>query len=87
MSPQVAPRPSSSSGQQQQQPAQPQAAASSSSRAPIQRTTRACDNCRARKTRCLESEGGEGTCCARCKGLTLDCVWSGGGKKRGPVAG
>ncbi|KAL7414897.1 hypothetical protein BDY24DRAFT_440348 [Mrakia frigida] len=56
-------------------------------RVAISRTTRACDNCRARKTRCLESEGGEGTCCGRCRDMGLDCAWSGGGKKRGPVAG
>jgi hypothetical protein len=61
-------------------------------RVPIQRTTRACDACRGRKTRCLVEDGekggdGSGKKCQRCKELGLDCTWSGGSKKRGPIAG
>ncbi|CED82860.1 Zn(2)-C6 fungal-type DNA-binding domain [Phaffia rhodozyma] len=60
-------------------------------RAPINRATKACNSCRTRKTRCLVPvDGPEGetkTTCVRCKEAKIECIWSGGAKKRGPVAG
>jgi hypothetical protein len=60
------------------------------SRAPISRTTKACNACRARKVRCDAGGGAAGAepaTCSRCKEAGVDCVYSGVQKKRGPCPG
>lgn len=61
----------------------------SSSRAPISRTTKACNACRNRKVRCDAGGPGapEGQMCGRCRDAGLECVYSGVQKKRGPCPG
>jgi hypothetical protein len=59
------------------------------SRAPISRTTKACNACRARKVRCDAggNAGGEPSRCSRCRESGVPCVYSGAQKKRGPCPG
>lgn len=60
------------------------------SRAPISRTTKACNACRARKVRCDAGGGPAGAepgTCSRCREAGVDCVYSGIQKKRGPCPG
>jgi hypothetical protein len=59
------------------------------SRAPISRTTKACNACRARKVRCDAggNSGGEPSTCSRCRESGVTCVYSGAQKKRGPCPG
>ena len=60
------------------------------SRAPISRTTKACNACRSRKVRCDAGGGAAGTepvTCSRCKEAGVECVYSGVQKKRGPCPG
>lgn len=59
----------------------------SGSRAPISRTTKACNACRARKVRCDAGGGGEPSACSRCKEGGISCVYAGAQKKRGPCPG
>ena len=63
-----------------------------SSRAPISRTTKACNACRSRKVRC--DAGGQAATlvgnempCSRCKDAGLTCVYSAQQRKRGPTPG
>ena len=63
-----------------------------SSRAPISRTTKACNACRSRKVRC--DAGGQAAAlvgtempCSRCKDAGLTCVYSAQQRKRGPTPG
>ncbi|RSH87638.1 uncharacterized protein EHS24_000151 [Apiotrichum porosum] len=57
-------------------------------RAPISRTTKACDACRARKVRCDAGghPGSTGTC-SRCRESGRVCVYTATQKKRGPCPG
>ena len=59
------------------------------SRAPISRTTKACNACRSRKVRCDAGglPNGEPGTCSRCKEAGMSCVYSGPQKKRGPCPG
>jgi len=59
------------------------------SRAPISRTTKACNACRSRKVRCDAGglPNGEPGTCSRCKESGVSCVYSGPQKKRGPCPG
>ncbi|ORY26585.1 hypothetical protein BCR39DRAFT_506624 [Naematelia encephala] len=59
------------------------------SRAPISRTTKACNACRSRKVRCDAggSASGEPSTCSRCRESGGTCVYSGVQKKRGPCLG
>jgi hypothetical protein len=59
------------------------------SRAPISRTTKACNACRSRKVRCDAGgvTSGEPTTCGRCREGGIACVYSGPQKKRGPCPG
>ena len=61
----------------------------SGSRAPISRTTKACNACRSRKVRCDAGglPGGEPSTCNRCRESGVACVYSGTQKKRGPCPG
>jgi hypothetical protein len=60
-------------------------------RAPISRTTRACNACRSRKVRCdaggATNASGETTACSRCTESGVECVYTGVQKKRGPCPG
>lgn len=62
------------------------------SRAPISRTTKACNACRNRKVRC-DAGGSESmatsepSTCSRCREAGIECVYSGAQKKRGPCPG
>ncbi|WWC65049.1 uncharacterized protein I303_107663 [Kwoniella dejecticola CBS 10117] len=55
-------------------------------RAPISRTTKACNACRNRKVRC-DAGGGEMGPCSRCVESGTQCVYTGVQKKRGPCPG
>ncbi|WVQ95609.1 hypothetical protein IAU59_002707 [Kwoniella sp. CBS 9459] len=55
-------------------------------RAPISRTTKACNACRNRKVRC-DAGGGEMGPCSRCRESGVQCVYTGVQKKRGPCPG
>ncbi|WVF68053.1 hypothetical protein IAT40_002816 [Kwoniella sp. CBS 6097] len=55
-------------------------------RAPISRTTKACNACRSRKVRC-DAGGGEMGPCSRCRESGVQCVYTGIQKKRGPCPG
>ncbi|OCF30749.1 hypothetical protein I316_07636 [Kwoniella heveanensis BCC8398] len=55
-------------------------------RAPISRTTKACNACRSRKVRC-DAGGGEMGPCSRCRESGVQCVYTGVQKKRGPCPG
>ncbi|WVW80853.1 hypothetical protein I302_102843 [Kwoniella bestiolae CBS 10118] len=55
-------------------------------RAPISRTTKACNACRNRKVRC-DGGGGEMGPCSRCVESGATCVFTGVQKKRGPCPG
>ncbi|WVQ70720.1 hypothetical protein IAR50_000242 [Cryptococcus sp. DSM 104548] len=61
------------------------------SRAPISRTTKACNSCRSRKVRCDAGAANGGVAgkesCMRCKESGLECVYSTVQKKRGPCPG
>ncbi|KAK1920563.1 hypothetical protein DB88DRAFT_330246 [Papiliotrema laurentii] len=59
------------------------------SRAPISRTTKACNACRSRKVRCDAggTPNGEPSTCSRCRESGVECVYSGPQKKRGPCPG
>ncbi|ORX41073.1 hypothetical protein BD324DRAFT_36571 [Kockovaella imperatae] len=59
------------------------------SRAPISRTTKACNACRTRKVRCDAGglPGGQPGTCSRCRESGVDCVYSVIQKKRGPCPG
>ena len=59
------------------------------SRAPISRTTKACNACRTRKVRCDAGglPNGEPADCSRCREAGVECVYSGPQKKRGPCPG
>lgn len=62
------------------------------SRAPISRTTKACNACRSRKVRCdaggaAAMASGEPSTCSRCREAGISCVYSGMQKKRGPCPG
>lgn len=65
-----------------------------SSRAPISRTTKACNACRQRKVRCdagattgeMKPNGEPGTC-SRCKETGIECVYTTEQRKRGPMPG
>lgn len=62
------------------------------SRAPISRTTKACNGCRSRKVRCdtggpEATASGEPSICSRCREAGMDCVYSGAQKRRGPCPG
>jgi hypothetical protein len=65
---------------------------SNHSRAPISRTTKACNACRSRKVRC-DAGGqaavlsGEEMPCSRCRNGGVVCVYSGQQRKRGPTPG
>ncbi len=65
---------------------------SNHSRAPISRTTKACNACRSRKVRC-DAGGqaavlsGEELQCSRCQAGGVVCVYSGQQRKRGPTPG
>lgn len=67
---------------------------SGSSRAPISRTTKACNACRQRKVRCdagattgeMKPNGEPGTC-SRCKETGIECVYTTEQRKRGPMPG
>lgn len=61
----------------------------SSSRAPISRTTKACNACRNRKVRCDAGGPGapEGQSCGRCRDGGIECEYSGVQRKRGPCPG
>jgi hypothetical protein len=61
----------------------------SGSRAPISRTTKACNACRSRKVRCDAGglPNGEPADCGRCREAGVECVYSGPQKKRGPCPG
>jgi len=54
------------------------------SRRAFSRTSKACDSCRSRKTRCSSLEGSRS--CVRCDELGQPCVWSEPSKKRGSAA-
>lgn len=58
-------------------------------RAPISRTTKACNACRSRKVRCDAggASNGEPSTCGRCRESGVACVYSGPQKKRGPCPG
>lgn len=64
------------------------------SRAPISRTTKACNACRQRKVRCdagattgeMKPNGEPGTC-SRCKETGVDCIYTTEQRKRGPMPG
>ncbi|RXK40631.1 hypothetical protein M231_02086 [Tremella mesenterica] len=61
-------------------------------RAPISRTTKACNACRNRKVRCdaggvSSATGAEPATCSRCKESGVECIYSGPQKKRGPCPG
>ncbi|WVQ85911.1 hypothetical protein IAT38_008079 [Cryptococcus sp. DSM 104549] len=63
-----------------------------SSRAPISRTTKACNACRGRKVRCdagvVNGAGVAGeAACTRCRESSLECVYTSVQKKRGPCPG
>ncbi|KAK4683974.1 hypothetical protein P7C73_g6234, partial [Tremellales sp. Uapishka_1] len=61
----------------------------SGARAPISRTTKACNACRNRKVRC-DAGGlgnGETSTCSRCREAGVGCVYTGVQKKRGPCPG
>jgi hypothetical protein len=60
-----------------------------SSRAPISRTTKACNACRSRKVRCDAGgmNNGETATCSRCKESGVSCVYTGQQRKRGPCPG
>ncbi|KAK6906612.1 hypothetical protein I204_00580 [Kwoniella mangroviensis CBS 8886] len=55
-------------------------------RAPISRTTKACNACRNRKVRC-DAGGGDMGPCSRCVESGTTCVYTGAQKKRGPCPG
>ncbi|WWC92292.1 uncharacterized protein L201_007246 [Kwoniella dendrophila CBS 6074] len=55
-------------------------------RAPISRTTKACNACRNRKVRC-DAGGGDMGACSRCLESGTQCVYTGVQKKRGPCPG
>ncbi|WWC72571.1 uncharacterized protein I206_106533 [Kwoniella pini CBS 10737] len=55
-------------------------------RAPISRTTKACNACRNRKVRC-DAGGGDMGPCSRCVESGTQCVYTGIQKKRGPCPG
>ncbi|WVR08563.1 hypothetical protein IAU60_005618 [Kwoniella sp. DSM 27419] len=55
-------------------------------RAPISRTTKACNACRSRKVRC-DAGGGDMGPCSRCRESGVQCVYTGVQKKRGPCPG
>lgn len=59
------------------------------SRAPISRTTKACNACRSRKVRCDAggSSSGDVGVCSRCREAGIECAYSGLQKKRGPLPG
>ena len=59
------------------------------SRAPISRTTKACNAYRSRKVRCDAGglPNGEPGTCSRCREAGVECVYSGPQKKRGPCPG
>lgn len=59
------------------------------SRAPISRTTKACNACRSRKVRCDAGglPNGEPADCSRCREAGAECIYSGPQKKRGPCPG
>lgn len=58
------------------------------SRAPISRTTKACNACRSRKVRCdAGGQAGEMGTCSRCREAGVECVYTGQQKKRGPCPG
>ncbi len=61
----------------------------SGSRAPISRTTKACNACRGRKVRCDAGNlaSGETGTCSRCKEAGVECIYTGMQKKRGPCPG
>ncbi|WWD20669.1 hypothetical protein CI109_105145 [Kwoniella shandongensis] len=56
-------------------------------RAPISRTTKACNACRSRKVRCDAGGNGELGTCSRCRESGVQCVYTGIQKKRGPCPG
>ncbi|ODN99521.1 hypothetical protein L198_03365 [Cryptococcus wingfieldii CBS 7118] len=65
---------------------------STASRAPISRTTKACNSCRSRKVRCDAGAANGGVAtgkepCMRCRESGLECVYSTVQKKRGPCPG
>ncbi|WRT70665.1 uncharacterized protein IL334_007663 [Kwoniella shivajii] len=55
-------------------------------RAPISRTTKACNACRSRKVRC-DAGGGDMGACSRCVESGTACIYTGAQKKRGPCPG
>lgn len=57
-------------------------------RAPISRTTKACNGCRERKVRCdAGGQPGGGGVCSRCRESGRECKYSATQKKRGPMPG
>lgn len=81
-------RPPSSSSR----PATASSPAKMASRAPISRSTKACNACRSRKVRC--DAGGQAATlvgnelpCTRCKDAGITCVYSANQRKRGPTPG
>ncbi|KAK8850488.1 hypothetical protein IAR55_004406 [Kwoniella newhampshirensis] len=69
---------------------EPEYAAAMGGRAPISRTTKACNACRSRKVRC-DAGGNNGSgelgTCSRCRESGVQCVYTGVQKKRGPCPG